>query len=84
MLDNNYIKIKKENTVLARARGKEYINRVKIGKIYFLRVEDVKEEDDNYVFNITDVKQLVPTISMHMKVVATKDELKIILLKARK
>lgn len=64
----------------AKARGKAKISRLKINNIYYLDIENIKEKDDGFVFDINDVKQLVPTISMHMYIEANKNELKKILI----
>lgn len=71
--------IDKKNVDFATARGKEEVSRMKIKNVYFVRYEDIEYKDNGYMFSIDDVRQLVPTISMHMHISATKDELKKVL-----
>ena len=63
-----------------KARGKSQISRFKISNIYYLKVEDVKEKDNGFVFDLNNVRQLLPTISMHMYIEANKNELKQLLI----
>ena len=78
---NGFCYIKKDKCKLVKGKGKEEITRLKIGSIYFVFIENVKDNGLEYVFKKEDVRQLVPTISMHMTINATKEELKKFLVK---
>lgn len=47
----------------------------KINHLFFVTLEKIKEKDDNYIFSITDVRQLKPTLSAHMHIIASRKEL---------
>ena len=47
----------------------------KINHLLFVPLDKIKEEDDNYIFSITDVRQLKPTLSAHMQIIAHRKKL---------
>lgn len=58
-------------------RGLNQITRVKFNKIFFVKVENVTWQDENnIIFKINDVCQLKPTVSMHLTILASKEQLK--------
>lgn len=59
----------------AKARGKDTISRFKIHHIFFVPVENITQDGNLIMFNKKDVKQLKPSISMHLTIVAQKSEI---------
>ncbi len=48
----------------------------KINNLLFVPLEKIKQENDKYLFNLDDVKQLKPTVAIHLKIIVDKSELK--------
>lgn len=58
-------------------RGLNQITRIKFNKIFFIKIENITLQDENnIIFKINDVCQLKPTVSMHLTILASKDQLK--------
>lgn len=58
-------------------RGLNQITRIKFNKIFFIKIENITWQDENnIIFKINDVCQLKPTISMHLTILASKEQLK--------
>lgn len=58
-------------------RGLNQITRIKFNKIFFIKIENITWQDENnIIFKINDVCQLKPTVSMHLTILASKDQLK--------
>ena len=72
--DDKY-NILKNEYILTTGRGKKEPTRLKFGKVFFIKTKDI-EENDYYVINTQNVKQLIPTISIHIKIIASFNELK--------
>ena len=47
----------------------------KINHLFFVRIKNIKKEDGFYVFLLNDVKQIKPTLCVHMKIVLSREEL---------
>lgn len=47
----------------------------KINHLFFVKIENVKEESGYYVFSINNVKQLKPTLCVHMQIISDRAEL---------
>ena len=47
----------------------------KINHLFFVKIENIKEENGYYIFLITNVKQLKPTLSVHMQIVSDRNDL---------
>ncbi len=61
-------------------RGLNQITRIKFNKIFFIKIENITWQDENnIIFKINDVCQLKPTVSMHLTILASKDQLKNVL-----
>ena len=75
-IENDLYYIDEHNVVFSTAKGKEDLSRMKIKNVYYVRIDDIQKKDKGYVFCFSSVKQLVPTISIHMYIAATKAELK--------
>jgi hypothetical protein len=75
-IDKNILSIKKEKVVAAKARGKDTISRIKINYVFFSKIEDVREEGENIIFNLQKIKQLKPTISIHMFLLESYEKIK--------
>ena len=67
-MDNKYVEI-------VKGRGSNIPTRIKINKIFFIEMKNIQINDDKITFDIKDVRQLRPSISMHIKLNASKDEL---------
>ena len=61
---------------IVNGRGTNIPSRIKFNKVFFVDINLAKMEDNKVVFDINDVEQLKPSISMHIKINASKDELK--------
>lgn len=58
-------------------RGLNQITRIKFNKIFFIKIENITWQDENnIIFKINDVCQLKPTVSMHLTILASKEQLK--------
>lgn len=68
-LDNDLVEI-------VNGRGTNIPSRIKFNKVFFVDINLAKIDDNKVVFDINDVEQLKPSISMHIKINASKDELK--------
>ena len=61
-------------------RGLKQITRIKFNKIFFIKVENITcQDENNIIFKINDVCQLKPTVSMHLTILASKKQLKNVL-----
>lgn len=47
----------------------------KINHLFFVKIENIREENGCYTFLITNVKQLKPTLSVHMQIVSDRNDL---------
>lgn len=75
--DEQYEVSLKNNLVeIVNGRGTSIPSRIKFNKIFFVDIDNAIIKDDKVIFNINDVKQLTPSISMHIKINANKEELK--------
>lgn len=61
---------------IVNGRGKSTPSRIKFNKVFFVDIKNAKIEDDIITFDINNVEQLKPSISMHIKINVNKDELK--------
>ena len=69
LLDNNLVEI-------VNGRGTNTPSRIKFNKVFFIDIKNANIEDNKVIFNINDVEQLKPSISMHIKINASKEQLK--------
>lgn len=60
----------------AKGRGKDEITRFKINHVFFVPVKQIEEDGEYVIFEKKDIKQLKASISMHISVSATKEEIK--------
>lgn len=61
---------------IVNGRGTSTPSRIKFNKIFFVDIKNTKIGHDKIIFDINDVEQLKPSISMHIKINANKNELK--------
>ena len=62
---------------MVTGRGLNQITRIKFNKIFFIKIENITWQDENnIIFKIDDVCQLKPTVSMHLTILASKNQLK--------
>ncbi|MDO5556893.1 MAG: hypothetical protein Q4G05_01425 [Clostridia bacterium] len=61
---------------MRKGRGKNVITRIRINKIFFIKRENAIIENNMLTFSKKDVYQLIPSISMHIEIKATKELLK--------
>ncbi len=47
----------------------------KINHLFFVSIENIKEENGNYLFSVKNVKQLKPTLCVHMQIIIDRDTL---------
>lgn len=47
----------------------------KINHLFFVPIDDIDEDSGNYIFSIKNVKQLKPTLCVHMQITADRDSL---------
>ena len=75
--DNEYqVDLSNEYVEIVNGRGSNIPSRVKFNKIFYIDINESKIEDNIITFDINKVEQLKPSISMHLKINATKEELK--------
>ena len=74
--DKYEVSLDNELVEIVNGRGTNTPSRIKFNKVFFVDINDAIVENNKVVFNINDVEQLKPSISMHIKINATKDELK--------
>ena len=64
--DNDLYTLPLDSVSLTTGRGQQNITRIKINNFFFLKIEDCAYNNDVVVFNIKNIKQLKPTLSVHM------------------
>lgn len=76
-IENNIASIPKEKMSdrIGRGTGGKVTGK-KINNLLFVTIENVSEDDDRCIFSLENVMQLKPTIAVHIKIIATKEELK--------
>ncbi len=76
-ISNNKASVPIENMQnrIGRGTGGDVTGK-KINNLLFVTIEKINQEDDRYLFSLEDVKQLKPTIAIHVKIIADKSELK--------
>lgn len=74
--DKYKIDINQKMVEVVNARGTNIPSRVKFRNIFFVEIDKVIMEKGHIIFDRKDVEQLVPSISMHIKVNTTKEMLK--------
>lgn len=76
-IENNIASIPKEKMGdrIGRGTGGKVTGK-KINNLLFVTIENVSEDDDRCIFSLENVMQLKPTIAVHIKIIATKEELK--------
>ena len=47
----------------------------KINHLFYVSIENIKDEYGNYLFSIESVKQLKPTLCVHMQIIANRESL---------
>lgn len=47
----------------------------KINKLFFVRIQNINDENGNYMFSIKSVRQLKPTLCAHMQIIAPRSAL---------
>lgn len=77
-IDENKYEVSLNNDLveIVNGRGTSIPSRVKFNKVFFVNIKNAKIENDKITFDINNVEQLKPSISMHIKINANKDELK--------
>lgn len=74
--DNKYkINLNQKMVEIVNARGTKTPSRVKFRNIFFVDINTAEIENGHVIFSRCDVRQLKPSISMHIKVNATKEAL---------
>lgn len=75
--DSEYeVSLNNDLVEIVNGRGTSTPSRVKFNKVFFVDIKNAKIENDKITFNINNVEQLKPSISMHIKINANKNELK--------
>ena len=75
--DSKYeVSLNNDLVEIVNGRGSSTPSRIKFNKIFFVDINDAETSDDKVIFDIQDVHQLKPSISMHIKINGSKDELK--------
>lgn len=74
--DKYKIDVNQKMVEVVNARGTKIPSRVKFRNIFFVEIDKVIMEKGYIIFDRKDVEQLVPSISMHIKVNTTKEKLK--------
>jgi len=64
-LDDNIV-IPFDKTNLIKGRGMDKITRYNINNIYYLKINNIKRENGKVIFNIKNIRQKRPTISIHI------------------
>lgn len=72
-IDDKTVSIPEENMSDRTNNGK--ITGKKINHLFFVSIENVNDEYGNYLFSIESVKQLKPTLCVHMQIIANRDDL---------
>lgn len=72
-LINGYVKISVGKMTDRTRDGK--VTGKKINHLFFVRIKNIKKEAGFYVFLLNDVKQIKPTLCVHMKIVLSREEL---------
>lgn len=70
------VDLKNDLVEIVNGRGTKSLSRVKFNKVFFINIKDAEVNGETIKFNINNVEQLKPSISMHIKINASKSELK--------
>lgn len=73
--NNALVPVKNMQNRIGRGTGGDITGK-KINNLLFVNIEKINQKDDYYYFSLEDVKQLKPTIAIHVKIVADKKSLK--------
>ena len=77
IVEDNKVSIPISNMKDRYARNKDNtISGKKINPLFFVKIENIKQENNFYVFNINDVRELKPTFSIHIRFIVSKSVLK--------
>jgi len=60
---------------IVNARGTKNPSRIKFRNVFFVDIENSKLDQEYVIFSRDDVRQLTPSISMHIKITTSKDTL---------
>lgn len=77
LIDEEYVKLSKDEMKdrIARGKNKEVTGK-KIGSLFFVDIEKIKEDNNSYVFKISDIQQLKPNIAPHIQIIVSKSQLR--------
>lgn len=77
-IDETHYKVDINNEYVEKAtgRGTNKLSRIKFNKVFYIDIDQAVLDDHYVIFDIDDVKQLKPSISMHIKINANKQQLK--------
>ena len=73
VVNKDNVKIPIENMTDRINNGK--VTGKKINHLFFVKIENIKEKEGFYYFSIENVKQLKPTLCVHMQIIANRENL---------
>lgn len=47
----------------------------KINHLFFVKIENIKEDSEYYIFSLSNIKQLKPTLCVHMQIISDRAQL---------
>ena len=74
--DKYQVSLNNDLVEIVNGRGTSKPSRIKFNKVFFVNIKNAKIENDKIIFDINNIEQLKPSISMHIKINANKSELK--------
>ncbi len=69
------VKLNHNLVEIVNARGTKKPSRIKFRNVFFVDIENSKLDQEYVIFSRDDVRQLTPSISMHIKITTSKDTL---------
>lgn len=78
-INENMYKVLKEKITITSGRGQSEPSRLKLNPLFFVKVSDLIEEGEHYIINKDNIKQILPTISIHIEIIAKPEEIKTII-----
>lgn len=72
-IENNIVTIP-SNRMTDRINNSKITGK-KINHLFYVKADNVTDKNGNYVFSIDNVKQLKPTLSVHMQIISNRNEL---------
>ncbi|CDE07572.1 putative uncharacterized protein [Bacillus sp. CAG:988] len=72
-INDDIVKIPKEKMTDRINNGR--VTGKKINHLFFVKIENIKEDSEYYIFSLSNIKQLKPTLCVHMQIISDRAQL---------